>query len=679
MRRRFSTRLGPRLLVVLAVTLAAVGALQYFLVADRLTRDLVREQVKLHAADARSLERAAGAVGVKDPLVPVTVLLRAIDARPWIDDAVVADRSGRVVAAADPTEVGELENEPEVLQAARGGHSFAAVESPAGTGVRDARRYSYIAPVRIDGGRYAFEIERDRAYGSAAVAGMREQMIVALALGLALALGAFYLFGGRRVDALYRLALAAAARDGLTELDNHRTFKDELVRFTARARRRGAPGAVAVLDVDDFKFANDQHGHLHGDRVLRQLARVLREGRAEDRAFRLGGDEFALLLDGCGTEAAREALERVCAQARARLGGPTVSIGFSVGPVAGEDPETLWARADAAMYEAKHRGGSCVVSAGDLAPDATQLVAVEKVRAVRRLIADARVEIAFQPIWDLGRRRVLSFEALARPALLYGLAGPGEAFDVAERIGRGHELDAICRRAALAAAHRLPHDALLFLNVSPQSLDHESLAGERLVDEVRAAGLPPWRVVLEVTERPNAHLLRVKAECERLRALGFKIALDDVGAGNAGLEMLRSIVVDFVKVDREIVRAAPHDRKAQAVMQAVMAFARGAEAYVIAEGVEDDALLSFVAGALEADLPGQRIEGAQGFVLGRPAPTPDLEDGREALARLRDAARAGPPPPGARLSAGGRPDGARVERADRRKPLPSRNSAGRRC
>ena len=165
----------------------------------------------------------------------------------------------------------------------------------------------------------------------------------------------------------------------------------------------------------------------------------------------------------------------------------------------------------------------------------------------------------------------------------------------------------------------LPEDALLFLNVHPQTLDHDVLDGDRLVRAVRAAGLEPERIVLEVTEQSGARLAQVVAGATRLRALGFKIALDDVGSGNAGLETLRRLPVDYVKIDRSIVSAALTDVNAQAVLVAIVAYARRTDAFVIAEGIESDELLAFVRHAHEIDeMQDLSIEGGQGYLLGRP-------------------------------------------------------------
>ena len=184
------------------------------------------------------------------------------------------------------------------------------------------------------------------------------------------------------------------------------------------------------------------------------------------------------------------------------------------------------------------------------------------------------MDAAYQPIWLADASAVLGFEGLARPAPDRGINGPGEAFDVAGSIGRTVELDDLCRRAVLAGAADLPPDALLFVNVAPQSLDGQRLAGDALAAEVRAAGLEPERVVLEITERFDGRIDRIVAEATRLRALGFKLALDDVGAGNSGLQMMRELELDFVKIDRMVLVRAVTDVTARAVLVSVIAFAR---------------------------------------------------------------------------------------------------------
>ena len=228
---------------------------------------------------------------------------------------------------------------------------------PAGNG-----RHAYVDPLRLLGRDVVFAEYRDAAALRSGLASFRDSLGLFVLLSLLIALPLFYLLGGRRVGVLYRAALQRARRDGLTDLDNHRAFQDELARAVAEAARYDSTVTLALLDIDDFKFENDRHGHQHGDRLLCELAELLREQRAGDRAFRLGGDEFALLLAHTSEPDADVPLERIRAAVEQRLSGVTTSIGFSDARTDDREPSSLWGRADAALLEAKRRGGNAIVA-----------------------------------------------------------------------------------------------------------------------------------------------------------------------------------------------------------------------------------------------------------------------------------------------------------------------------
>jgi len=184
-------------------------------------------------------------------------------------------------------------------------------------------------------------------------------------------------------------------------------------------------------------------------------------------------------------------------------------------------------------------------------------------------------------------------------------------FDIADLMGRAHELDAICVEKILARAVDLPPDALLFLNLTPQSLVHDLLTGTILLEAVISAGLKPSRVVLEITERSIVKLAEVVQKARFLQQMGFRIALDDAGAGNAGLEMLSQLSVDFVKIDRAVVVNAFTDQAAHSVFVGITTIARELHISVVAEGIESAEMLEFVQQA--------GVQCAQGYLLGRPS------------------------------------------------------------
>ncbi len=431
-----------------------------------------------------------------------------------------------------------------------------------------------------------------------------------LLVGLLLVVRAYQ----RRFDEGISAVLARLARtsltDNLTDLGNHRAYQNDLHRELASASLCGEILALTIIDIDELKRINDVSGHLEGDRVLTTFATILRQMHLSDYLYRLSGDEFAMILPHTSLPEALGAVDQLRQEAERGLFGATVSSGIAISASDADESEVLQEQAHVAVSEAKRRSHNTIVTFEEIRESVT-LIASAKVQALHRLLSEQRVNVAFQPIWDVVQDRLLAFEALTRPPVDYGFSGPQEAFDIAEKIGRAHELDYLCVHAILARAAELPADALLFLNLTPQTLDHDVLTGAILLEAVIAAGLTPARVVLEITERSIVRLEVVVREAKKLRALGFRLALDDTGAGNAGLEMLSQVPVDFVKIDRSIVVKALTDTAAHTVMTGITTMARQMNSYVIAEGIEDVAMLNLV-----QEVGGQAV---QGYLLGRPA------------------------------------------------------------
>ncbi|MGB8347281.1 MAG: bifunctional diguanylate cyclase/phosphodiesterase [Ktedonobacteraceae bacterium] len=417
----------------------------------------------------------------------------------------------------------------------------------------------------------------------------------------------------RRIDEGTSAELARLARtaftDNLTDLGNHRAYQDDLHRILASVSGHKESLALAIVDIDGLKMINEMSGHLEGDRVLTTFAAILRKGRRFEGIYRLSGDEFAIILPHMTLGEATDTMEQLRHDAEQGLSGATVSIGIANSLFADCDCELLQEQAHLAVSEARRRSHNTLVTFEDIRESVT-LIAPAKVHALYRLLSERRVNVAFQPIWDLRQDRLLAFEALTRPPVDYGFSGPQEAFDIAEKIGRAHELDYLCVHAILERAAELPPDVLLFLNLTPQTLDHDVLTGAVLLEAVISAGLTPDRVVLEITERSVVRLEVVMREAKKLRALGFRLALDDTGAGNAGLEMLSQLPMDFVKIDRAIVVKALTDASARTVLIGITTMARQMNSYVIAEGIEDVTMLTFVQQV--------GLQAVQGYLVGRP-------------------------------------------------------------
>jgi diguanylate cyclase (GGDEF)-like protein len=422
-------------------------------------------------------------------------------------------------------------------------------------------------------------------------------------------------------DGLAAVTLAALERavltDNLTKLGNNRCFYHDFEREIARAKRHDQALVLALIDVDDFKAVNDKGGHAHGDAVLAAVGERVLNMRREDRGYRIGGDEFALILVETDPEGAAIALDRLQDDIRGAGFGATVSIGYV--NLTGEQLHAeSYQLADSALYEAKRLGRNQTVCFEDISGSAS-VFSPRKADAVRAMLARGLVSIAFQPIWDLQSTQPLGFEALARPLPELGFAGPQDAFDVAQRIRQLPALDALCARMALESGANLPAGSVVFLNYSPVSLAHGGFDPAAFVATVRAAGFLPEQIVLELTERRIEETAVVVRRATALQALGIRIALDDTGSGNAGLEILSKIRFDFVKIDRGLIIDAMESREARGVLAGIIAIAREHESYLIAEGIETGEVLDFIRDAhnpKDESFPG--VRGIQGYLLGRP-------------------------------------------------------------
>jgi len=241
-------------------------------------------------------------------------------------------------------------------------------------------------------------------------------------------------------------------------------------------------------------------------------------------------------------------------------------------------------------------------------------------QALHQLLTERNLEMAFQPIWDLQSETVLGYEALARPPASYGFSGPEQLFTIAHGSKLVHELDSLCFEAVVRAVKYIPQDILLFVNVSPATLEHPEFDPERLTHGISRRGFDPARVVLEVTERAISDVERVVERALSFRKLGVKLALDDAGSGNSGLWMLSILPVDYIKIDGSIVNRAVSDKTCRAVLAGIAAIAQETGSALVAEGIETDEALRFISAyGTKDESPIGKIRAIQGFLIARPA------------------------------------------------------------
>lgn len=388
----------------------------------------------------------------------------------------------------------------------------------------------------------------------------------------------------KRVDAELRVseqrAYIAARQDALTGIPNRRAWEEELPRALARSRRDGSALTVGMLDLDNFKTYNDDWGHGRGDELLREIAARWTEPLREvDLLARIGGDEFAVLLPGSTVDEARNIMERL----RDASSGLIVFSAGLAGWDGVESPESLMARADAALYNSKRSG------TGKVAAIAT---AKERVQGwpylIPRLLATRELTAVYQPIRRLDTLELEGYEALARPTGFGVRSSVEDLFDAAKRLGYARDLDWLCRRVAVHGATSLPRTALLFVNVAVHALLDPLHDVDQMVLLMHWAGRAPDTVIFEISERdPIANLDRLRRVLAAYRAEGFRFALDDVGEGHSTLEVLTTANPEYVKVARSLACSVEAAGPRSAV-QALVTFADSSGAKLVAEGLETD-------------------------------------------------------------------------------------------
>lgn len=440
----------------------------------------------------------------------------------------------------------------------------------------------------------------------------------------------------RRLDGLGALSLDLtdrfdrarldAIRDPLTGLGNHRAFQEELDRAASMAARHGQSTTLLLIDVDNLKRINDTEGHSAGDEVLRAVARVIStNSRRVDRAFRIGGDEFAILSSASHVPDALTLGRRVLASALDLEASPSkrsisLTIGISAIPTPSADRHLLFRHADAALYWGKRHGRTDVQVydpklhgvADDERPSDELALALDHVVA-HRLLAPV-----YQPVFSLADGTCVGFEGLVRPAEGARFRNAGALFVAAESVSRTVELDIAAVRVLAEGAAELSRDQYLALNLSPRTLEAVAFNPHEILGILTRAGIEPGRIVIELTEREAVEDMdRLTRNLAVLRRTGARIAADDVGAGNAGLQLLSRIDFDVIKIDLSLVQSGAVLAPSRAVLRALIEMSEGRGATTVAEGIETAIQLEIV-----RDLG---IQVGQGFRLGMPTERPIAE------------------------------------------------------
>ena len=422
--------------------------------------------------------------------------------------------------------------------------------------------------------------------------------------------------------------------DALTGLPNRTLVQDRLTKALAGARRYKHKVALLFLDLDRFKDINDSLGHSVGDLLLQQVAERLKKwGREQDTVARLGGDEFLITLtqvkDLVDVAVAVERLMDAMTAAF-EVQGHSLNVGCSIGasmfPEHGTDCETLIRNADAAMYGAKDGGrNSFRFFEEDMNVQAVERLSLES--SLRLGLGKKELFLVYQPQIDLATGRITGLEALLRwqhPGL--GLVPPDKFIPIAENSGLIVPIGEWVLRTACFQARKWQEEGLpnmtVAVNVSAVQFRQEGFC-ELIRSVLHETGLAAQYLELELTES----LLLANADVtlsvlRELKSMGLTLAIDDFGTGYSNFTSLRQFGVSKLKIDRSFIADVAMKPDDAAITTAIISMAKSLNLKVIAEGVEDEAQMSF--------LRAHHCDQIQGYYFSKPLAVDKVAD------KLRD-------------------------------------------
>lgn len=418
-----------------------------------------------------------------------------------------------------------------------------------------------------------------------------------------------------------------ALHDALTGLVNRYEFDRRIGHALESTKSSGNHHVLLYLDLDRFKVVNDSCGHEAGDRLLKQIARVVHKGlRERDTLARLGGDEFGVLLENCTIEKAYgiavNMVEAVTAY-RFAWEGKSFNIGVSIGiaPITPETPDSsaVMREADSACYSAKDLGRNrvCTYNRDDPSQrsgDARWVTRINDALSNNGFILYAQPIVPIQaenresPYCELLVRMQSADGELIPPARFIPAA---ERYNIMPAIDRWVVNAGFAGLAQCLADRQGTHNPLLSINLSGLSLRSPGFVCH-VQDCLDKHHVNPDYVCFEITETVAvADIAQASRFIEELRKLGCRFALDDFGTGFSSFAYLSELAVDFIKIDGSFVRKLSVGKVNSAIVRSIVDIGKAAGMSTIAEHVEDQSLIEKL-----AELG---VDYAQGYLIDHPA------------------------------------------------------------
>ncbi|MGA2994122.1 sensor domain-containing protein [Bradyrhizobium sp.] len=412
-----------------------------------------------------------------------------------------------------------------------------------------------------------------------------------------------------------------AYHDGLTDLPNRAAFLQALTQMIEACSEAEEEFAVLSIDLDGLTEVNDVFGHDTGDKLLIEVAQRLQASARGGVVARLSGDEFGLIIDGKQPIAGMLLAEQL-AEIMAKeilIDGKSVRTGVTTGisifPHNGTDAASLLANAGAALSRAKAKSRGTI---SIYEPEMDQHIRDRRVlhQDLSTAIKNGEILLYYQPqasSHPAGSSKIIGFEALARwrhPAR--GFVPPSDFIPLAEESGLIFEMGQWILREACREAASWPVPLQVAVNLSPAQFMHGDVVS--LVHSILLeTGLAPGRLELEITEGVLIEDFdRGLALLRRLKGLGVRISMDDFGSGYSSLSYLQAFPFDKIKIDRTFVMNLGRTPQSAAIVRAVIGLGHGLEMSIVAEGVETQEQLTFLAE--------QGCDAVQGYFIGKPFP-----------------------------------------------------------